>query len=90
MAMIFPSTASKTWRDGEDLHLDVRGLPPPQPMVMALEFLDTLDDTRALFLHTPFVPMPLLDEVECRGWAWTIVSEAPGDVVVHLERSPAP
>ncbi len=81
------STGARFWFDAEGLHLDVRGLPPPAPMIEALRLLDGLKDGGdSILLHTPQFPVPLLPELEERGWAWEDVADTPEGSILRLSR----
>lgn len=47
--------------------LDLRGLPPPEPMLRALAAADALLSGQAVQVLTPLLPMPLLDALASRG-----------------------
>lgn len=47
--------------------LDLRGLPPPEPMLRALAAADALLPGQAVQVLTPLLPMPLLDALASRG-----------------------
>ncbi len=68
--------------------LDVRGLEPPEPMVRTLEALDRLPAGSALLQIVDRVPRFLLPKLTERGFAYRIVSEAPGQVRVLIRRAP--
>lgn len=74
--------------EGPDLVvLDVRGLEPPEPMVRTLEALERLPDGSALLQLVDRVPKFLLPKLTERGFAYRIVSEAPGQVRVLIRRA---
>ncbi|KPV42238.1 DUF2249 domain-containing protein [Alicyclobacillus ferrooxydans] len=71
-------------------HLDNRGLEPPQPMVRALEWLDTEDGLvngeQGLEIWNERVPAFLLPELEERGLQFDINDLENGTVVVRIYR----
>lgn len=50
--------------------LDLRRLPPPQPMQRILEALDRLPRGEHLIAMTPLHPAPLLEMLDADGFAW--------------------
>ncbi|SOD96928.1 DUF2249 domain-containing protein [Caenispirillum bisanense] len=74
----------KFWMDADGLHLDVRGLPPPRPMLDVLAFLDGGAHSQPLTVHVPQFPVHLVPELEDRGWSWDIVADEPGHVILRL------
>lgn len=92
LAEAVPSAAPgrRFWFDAQGLHLDVRDLTPPAPMIEALRLLAALRDDQGdgVLLHTPHLPMHLLPELEERGWAWEVlVADGPDGALLRLERS---
>jgi uncharacterized protein (DUF2249 family) len=70
--------------------LDVRGLPPPEPMVRVLECLDGLapgDTLTVLHERRPMFLYPQLDE---RGFGHTTEEPEPGLVRIVITRPAAP
>lgn len=54
------------------LHLDLRELPPPEPMERILEVLRMLPPGWHLVALTPMRPLPLLPMLDADGFAWRI------------------
>ncbi|GAA0567439.1 DUF2249 domain-containing protein [Caenispirillum bisanense] len=79
-----PDAPRKFWIEEDGLHLDVRGLPPPGPMLEVLRFLDGGAHAQTLMVHVPQFPVHLIPELEDRGWTYEIVAEAPGHTVLRL------
>ncbi|WP_374012406.1 DUF2249 domain-containing protein [Pseudoxanthomonas koreensis] len=52
--------------------LDLRHLPPPEPMQRILDAVDALAPDARLDALTPFRPDPLLPVLEQWGYAWRI------------------
>lgn len=77
------------WLVGEDLHLDVRHLPPPMPMVAILQFLDSGAHEDDLVVHTPQFPVHLMPELEERAIHWTVLDDQPGETIIRLSKDPA-
>lgn len=74
----------KFWMEDDGLHLDVRGLPPPRPMLEVLRVLDGGAHAQPLMVHVPQFPVHLIPELEDRGWSYEIIAEAPGHIVLRL------
>jgi uncharacterized protein (DUF2249 family) len=85
-APVATSTETTAARPGPTI--DVRGLPPPQPMVLVLERLDTLgaDETlEVLHERRPLFLYPQLDE---RGFSHETDEPSPGLVRIRIRRAP--
>ena len=79
----------RRWHDVDGLHLDVRGLGPPQPLVAILRLLREMGDGGApLTVHLDRNPLMLYPELAEIGWDAQCLSAAPGAVVLRLARSP--
>lgn len=74
------------WLEGEELHMDVRQMPPPMPMIAILEFLDSGAHEGAVFVHTPHFPVHLLPELEERHVQWQLVTDQPNESILRLTR----
>ncbi|PWB65756.1 MAG: hypothetical protein C3F17_03160 [Bradyrhizobiaceae bacterium] len=72
------------------MHIDVRGLEPPEPMVAILTLIDSDQVDCALIAHLDREPIFLYPELDDRGWAHEIVESscggACGDVQLRLVR----
>lgn len=78
----------KRWFEGGTEHIDVRGLPPPQPLVEILRLVRSIDDGRALIVHLERDPQPLYPELAELGWAAEIIESEPGEVRLRIEPVP--
>jgi uncharacterized protein DUF2249 len=85
---------SRTWSTPDGLHLDVRGLDPPEPMVAILGLIDGGDAGNVITVHLDREPIFLYPELEARGWSYEMLpgirDEAACDdeVNVRLVRMP--
>jgi uncharacterized protein (DUF2249 family) len=68
------------------IHLDNRGLPPPEPMVRILGALQTMLAGDELVVLMDREPMLLYPELERRGFAWNF---AAGSQVLTIARAGA-
>ncbi|HEY8708547.1 MAG TPA: DUF2249 domain-containing protein [Burkholderiaceae bacterium] len=76
----------KRWRDADGLHIDVRGLAAPGPLVAILRLIESVDDATPVIVHHDRDPKLLYPELAERGWgAETIPGEA-GEVRLKLQR----
>ena len=86
---------SRTWSAADGLHLDVRGLGPPEPMVAILRLIDGGEAGDVMTVHLDREPIFLYPELEARGWSYEMLpgirDEAAGDdaVNIRLARIPA-
>lgn len=71
------------------LHVDARGLEPPQPMVTILEALSTLPPGAQLHAHTDRRPMHLYPLLEQRGFSATTEPQTDGSFLTTIRRQPA-
>lgn len=60
------------------MHLDNRGLSPPEPMLRILEALDRLPAHETLTAQMDRRPVFLFPELEERGYAYTIEQQPEG------------
>lgn len=74
-----------TWREEDGLHIDVRRLPPPLPMLAILRALEAMDPPEPVVVHHERVPQFLFPELAERGWRVTRTSEEFADVRLWLE-----
>ncbi len=69
-------------------HLDVRGLPPPQPLVAILRQVDQQGhDGHPLVVHHDRDPVLLYAELAERGWWAERIEGDPGEVRLRLAPS---
>ncbi|OEJ66180.1 DUF2249 domain-containing protein [Magnetovibrio blakemorei] len=81
----------KRWRDNDVVHLDLRGLAPPEPMIKVLSEIDGGADY-PIIVHLERDPIFLYQELEERGWSGRLMNEeqnnASGEAVVMIELKP--
>jgi len=75
---------ARQWRDGDETHIDVRGLDPPQPMLAILELIESGAVTGPIIVHHEREPIFLYPELAERGWRHEIVAGDPGEVRLCL------
>ena len=85
-----PNAGSRIWRAPDGLHVDLRGLDPPEPMVTVLQMVDRGEVENALIAHFDREPIFLYPELDERGWSHEVIphecGSCPGDVKIHIER----
>lgn len=78
----------RRWRDAEGTHIDVRGLPAPEPLVAILSLVHEVDATTRVIVHHDRDPQLLHAELAEIGWCAERIAGAPGEVRLCLMRAP--
>jgi hypothetical protein len=86
------STDARRWRAADGLHVDVRGLPCPEPLVTLLRLIDGGGAGDRIIAHLSQEPLLLYPELEARGWDYRLLAPpggdaAGGDVVLEIVRA---
>jgi hypothetical protein len=77
----------RRWHDADGAHIDVRGLPPPQPLVAILRLVHEQGDRDAVVIvHHDRDPQLLYAELAEIGWAAERIAAEPGGVRLRLSR----
>ncbi|PZA13024.1 hypothetical protein DNX69_06035 [Rhodopseudomonas palustris] len=85
----------RRWYVGDRLHLDVRGLPCPEPLVAVLRLIDGGDACGGLTALVSQEPLLLYPELDARGWSYRLVTPVgdmllrDGEVVLEIQRGRA-
>ena len=74
-----PEDGSRKWRTSEGIHIDVRGLPPPEPAREILQLIDSGEANAVLIAHLDREPIFLYPELDDRGWSYEIIAASCGD-----------
>ena len=69
----------KHWMDTDGLHIDVRDLEPPGPMVAILGQIDQPGQSGPITVHHDRQPVYLFPELAERGWTCTQIPGDPDD-----------
>jgi hypothetical protein len=69
---------SRIWRNADGVHIDVRGLNPPEPMIAILQLLDA-SETATVIAHLDREPIFLYPELDERGWGYEMLPSQCGD-----------
>ncbi len=72
MTCACPADGSRIWRTPDAVHIDVRGLEPPDPMVAILQLIDSGEANPVLIAHLDREPIFLYPELDDRGWSHEI------------------
>lgn len=83
--MVNPDT--RHWTDDEGSHIDVRGLPAPEPMVAILTLLERDAEVDKVIVHHDRDPIFLYPELAERGWSHRHIPGDPGEVRLLLTRN---
>lgn len=90
MACAQSEDGSRIWRGADGVHIDVRGLEPPEPMVAILGLIDGDESGPVIVAHLDREPIFLYPELDDRGWTHEIVPsscgghDCEGDVTLRL------
>lgn len=87
-----PEQPGRTWQSDGVVHIDVRGLEPPEPMVAILRAIDSGEADTVLVAHLDREPIFLYPELDDRGWSHELMPSSCGNddcedgVTVRMER----
>jgi uncharacterized protein (DUF2249 family) len=73
------------WREADGIHIEVRGLPPPDPLVLILRLIDSLADATPVIVHHDRDPQLLYPELAERGWTATQIEGEADELRLQLE-----
>lgn len=77
---------AKVWRAGDGVHIDVRGLERPGPMIAILALIDGSGHDGVVVAHLDREPVFLYPELAERGWSHAPVSGKPDEVRLVLRK----
>jgi hypothetical protein len=83
-----PLARAKRWVGPDGIHIDVRGLAPPEPLVAILELVQSIRDATPVLVHHDRDPLMLYPELAEIGWIAERIEGAPGEVRLLLGRVP--
>ncbi|MBI3445813.1 MAG: DUF2249 domain-containing protein [Magnetospirillum sp.] len=75
-----------SWREDDGIHIDVRKLVPPNPMLAILRLIEGLSGTDCVVVHHEREPHFLAPELAERGWRIARASNEMVNVRLWLER----
>jgi hypothetical protein len=76
----------REWEAADGVHIDVRGLEPPQPMLNILELVDSGRAGDVVTVHHEREPVYLYPELLQRGWTYRTIEGEPDEVRIRLLR----
>ena len=76
------------WVEADGVHIDVRGLPAPVPLVAILGLIESGRHHDVMIVHHEREPLFLFPELAERGWTHAIVAGEAGEVRLVLRREP--
>lgn len=79
---------AREWREGAALHIDVRGLAPPQPLVSILRLVMSIEDATPVIVHHDRDPQLLYAELADIDWQAERIAGEVGEVRLRLTRRP--
>jgi len=74
------------WQADDGWHIDVRGLPPPQPLVQILRLVQSVGAQGVVIVHHDRDPQLLYPELAQIGWQAESMAGDPGEVRLRLSR----
>lgn len=84
------SAEARSWVDDDGIHIDVRGLSAPAPLVAILTLVESMPDATPVIVHHERDPVMLYPELAELGWTAERIDAPAGEVRLKLERSAAP
>jgi hypothetical protein len=78
----------RRWLEADGVHIDVRGLAPPGPLVAILQLVESTPEATPVIVHHDRDPQLLYPELAERGWSAERIDAPPGEVRLRLGRSP--
>lgn len=78
--------SARSWRLDGVVHIDVRGLVPPQPMLAILKLLDDPATGSTIIVHHEREPVFLYPELDERGWSHRVVDGEADEVRLELQK----
>jgi hypothetical protein len=79
--------AARQWTEADGIHIDVRGLPPPAPLVSILQLVGSIRGRTPVIVHHDRDPQLLYPELAEIGWTAARIDGEPGEVRLRLERA---
>jgi hypothetical protein len=73
-----PEDGVRTWHTPDGIHIDLRGLEPPEPMVAVLRMIDSGEAGSVIIGYFDREPVFLYPELEDRGWSHELISSSCG------------
>lgn len=74
------------WHADATIHIDVRGLPAPKPMIEILKLVDSCPAVTTIMVHHDREPEFLYPELAQRRWGHQVVTRGADEIVIALNR----
>jgi hypothetical protein len=81
------SPPGEPWREADGMHVDVRGLAPPEPLVAILRLVASIADATPVVVHHDRDPLLLYAELAEIGWVAERENSVAGEVRLKLRRA---
>jgi len=78
------SEAARQWTEADGIHIDVRGLPAPAPLVSILQLVGSIREGTPVIVHHDRDPQLLYPELAEIGWTAERIDGEPGEVRLRL------
>ncbi len=78
--------AASIWQEEGSVHIDVRGLDPPEPMLAILRMIESEDCPPTVIVHHDREPIYLYPELTERAWRFERIAAPAGEVRLRLSR----
>jgi hypothetical protein len=78
---------SRRWVEPDGVHIDVRGLPAPEPLVEILTLVRGMGEATPVIVHHDRDPRMLYPELAEIGWSARRIDGEPGEFRLRLERA---
>jgi uncharacterized protein (DUF2249 family) len=75
---------ARLWQTPDALHIDVRGLQPPAPMVAILGLIDAGRHPGHIIAHLDREPVFLFPQLDDRGWTYVAIEGDPDEVRLEM------
>ena len=83
-----PGSPTRRWTAADGIHVDVRGLAPPEPFLAIVRLLESIGDAATtVIVHHERDPVLLYGELAERGWTVERVDSGPDEVRLKLGRA---
>ncbi|MCP4329642.1 MAG: DUF2249 domain-containing protein [Alphaproteobacteria bacterium] len=80
---------ARVWEAEGTVHIDVRGLDPPQPLLAIIELIEEPETGGPVIVHHDRDPIMLYPELAERGWDHEHLAAPSGEVRLRLSRATA-
>ena len=76
MSCVQRDDGARLWHTPDGVHIDLRGLEPPEPLVSILRLIDAGEVDDVLIAHFDREPIFLYPELEDRGWTHELLGHS--------------